>query len=182
MPVKRRIRISLVLLCITAILFGVCKWWFDMGVWGAAWNGNLPDLRRRLDYGANPDSSWQGRSALGGAIVHHHREVAVLLLQRGADPNNAVYAAVKRGDPALVALMFTHGLDVHGKETRSALSTAIEDGRADMVALLLRHGINPNARGAYDRKTPLQEAHAGYALEQHDSARILALLRAAGAK
>ncbi len=182
MLLKRRIQISLVLLCVAAAVFGISRWQINLGVWGAAWNGNLPDLRRRLDQGGNPDSSWQGVTALGGAIWHKHRPEAVLLLQRGADPDSGVFDAVRRGDPALVNLMFAHGLDAQGKETKRALSFAILDGRVDMVAVLLKHGVNPNARNADGNITFWQDAHTPEALQQHDSPHILALLRAAGAK
>lgn len=182
MSVKRRIQISLVLLCVAAAAFGIWRWQINMGVWGNAWAGDLPALKQQLDQGGNPDSSWQGLTALGGAIHRHHRQAAVLLLDRGANPDTSFTIAVRDGDPALVDLMFAHGLDAHGKARRDALSTAIDSGRADMVALLLRHGVDPNARNPYNGRTPLQEAHAAFALEQPGSPRILALLRAAGAK
>lgn len=182
MRLKRRIQISLVLLCLVAAAYHIHKWQINMGVWGNAWSGNLPALKQKLDQGGNPDSSWQGLTALGGAIHGHHRPEAVLLLERGANPDRSFTIAVRDGDPALVDLMFAHGLDAQGKTRRDALSTAIDSGRADMVALLLRHDVGPNARNPYTGKTPLQEAHAALALEQTDSPRILALLRAAGAK
>ncbi len=182
MLLKRRIQILLVLLCLIAAAYKVYRWQINMGVWGNAWSGNLPALKQQLDRGGNPDSSWQGLTALGGAIANHHRPVAVLLLERGADPNRSFTIAVRSGDPALVDLMFAHGLDAHSKRRRDALSTAIWCGRADMVALLLRHGVDPNARNPYNGKPPLQEAHAALALEQPGAPRILALLRAAGAK
>jgi len=78
--------------------------------------------------------------------------------------------------------MMTHGLSIQGKEGTNALHVAIFAGKADIVAFLLQHGVDPNARDADTGKTPLQEAHEGWALQQHDSPRILALLRAAGAK
>ncbi len=182
MSAKRRIQILLVLLCLVAAAYRIHKWQINMGVWGNAWSGNLLTLKQKLDQGGNPDSSWQGITALGFAVIHDHRQAAVLLLQRGANPKTGISAAVIHADSALVNLMFAHGLDVHGKEARLALSAAILHSRADMVAVLLRHGVDPNARNPYNGKTPLQEAHAALALEQHDSARILALLRAAGAK
>jgi ankyrin repeat protein len=97
------------------------------GVLEAAVRGNHPDpLSRLLDLGLDPDErtqvgdiagqSWSAGGPLFQAVILNRREMACLLLERGADPNANVwtsgspaYQAFTGRDPEMIALMEQYG-------------------------------------------------------------------------
>ena len=81
-----------------------------------------------------------GTTALTLAIINAHYDTAVLLLDRGADPN----VADSRGMTALYAAVDMNTLDeTPGRPAPKATGTIDSLG---MIDRLLAHGANPNAR------------------------------------
>jgi ankyrin repeat protein len=107
----------------------------------AAREGNLPMSRILLDAHASIDRpSANGTTPLVVAITNNHIELALFLVEKGADVNAAdrfykrgpLFAAVERRDPDF---------------TRDS-SPPVDDARdpMDLIKALLARGANPNAR------------------------------------
>jgi ankyrin repeat protein len=113
----------------------------------AARDGDLAKVRVRLDAGQDVNVlDGDGSTALMLAVVQQHDEVALLLLERGADPN----IADKRGQ---VPLMYAG--NVYGVERIGILNVNTVKSRDTAVtAALVDHGANVNA-AARDGRTPL---------------------------
>lgn len=105
----------------------------------AALAGDLPEVRRLLDSGADPNAPDVG-SPLYFAAQRGHTDVVTLLVERGADVN----AVTRFG---------------------TALQIAARGNRTSIVELLLRNGADPNLPGGEYRNTPLHEAAAHGAAE-----------------
>lgn len=106
----------------------------------AARTGNLADMRRLLDAGADPNARdiTNGWTALFHAI-HKNQPAAVrLLLDRGVSPNQ-------------------------GARSRTALMIAAADRDPTIVEMLLEAGADPS-RTSFDGATALTEAVSGGAL------------------
>ncbi|MEO8368198.1 MAG: ankyrin repeat domain-containing protein [Candidatus Solibacter sp.] len=125
------------------------------GVLEAAVKGNHFDvLRRLLDLGLDPDErtqvghiseqSWSAGGPLFQAVVLERVEMALLLLERGADPNANVWTA---GSPAYRAYV---------------------GGDAEMIALVQRYGgwIDPGSAG-YARQTEIARKMLAGEIEPH---------------
>ncbi|KAL7785777.1 ankyrin repeat-containing domain protein [Trichoderma afarasin] len=100
-------------------------------------------------------------TALWYAVYGGKKEVAVLLLERGADPNTSrtttddtgyefekhgdvLQVAVSKGDVVMVNLLLDRGADIDAQRWGSALQTAAENGRLDILKLLVGRGANIN--------------------------------------
>ncbi len=94
---------------------------------------------------------------LGLASFFGHREVARLLIDRGADVNlvaqNAlkvasVHAASARRDPIILAMLLAAGADPNVRQQKgfTPLHTAGFEGDRAIAELLLTHGADPSAR------------------------------------
>jgi ankyrin len=105
----------------------------------AARDGNLPMVRLLLDAGAEIDRpSANGTTPLVVAILNNHIELALNLVERGADINRAdrfhergpLFAAVERRNPDF---------------TRDT-APPVEDARdpMELIEVLLKRGANPN--------------------------------------
>ncbi|CAB0038486.1 unnamed protein product [Trichogramma brassicae] len=112
--------------------------------------------RRRVEIDARDDL---GNTALRLALVRDNREVAELLLRRGADPTLAnnrngrspLHLIFKQKSYAeLARLLLEVGggkkvkLDVQDKQGNSPLHLAAAKRRTRQIELLLRHGADPN--------------------------------------
>jgi ankyrin repeat protein len=115
----------------------------------AAQQGDVTTVRDQLDAGQDVNATERGGyTALFLAALGQHDEVALLLLERGADPNLA--------DTTLgqVPLMFAG--NIIGYETKGFLAVNTARSRATPVmGALVEHGANPNARDKKDGRTPL---------------------------
>ncbi|KAM0265401.1 hypothetical protein ACHAQJ_000243 [Trichoderma viride] len=100
-------------------------------------------------------------TALWYAVYGGRKEVAVLLLERGADPNTSrittsdigyefekhgdvLQIAASNGDVVMVNLLLDRGADIDAQRWGSALQTAVEYGRLDILKLLVGRGANIN--------------------------------------
>ena len=108
--------------------------------------------------------SADGFTALGLASFFGHRDVALLLLDAGADPKRAsrnalrvspLHSAVSAGHAALAALLLERGADPDLEEANgmTPLHTAAGSGNREIVALLLHAGAQPT-HPSHDGRTP----------------------------
>ncbi len=125
----------------------------------AAAAGALERVRELLD--AEPGQVNQpaadGFSALGLACFFGHREVVRLLIDRGADVDQAaanalrvapVHAAAARRDAVILAMLLAAGANPNAVQQKgfTPLHTAASEGQRAMVELLLSHGADPRIR------------------------------------
>lgn len=131
--------------------------------------GDAQEMRRQLDADASLANAQDGllhRSLLSWAIAARQKEMALLLIERGADPNKATVRPVTYGvlyegarKPGF------QGVGGYATATETPLTVATlddESGRnrppdRDLVHLLLEKGANPNVVGMFDQ-TPLAAA------------------------
>jgi ankyrin repeat protein len=171
--------------------------------------------RLLLDDGADPNAGylWDGTylfTALTGAFGYgedapnqpphpQSRELATLLLEAGADPNDdqTIYNRHSRPDNDHLELLLAYGLGkdrrgpwparlgAHLTEPKLLLEDALvfgadNDAYAERLELLLAHGVDPDGRGtqhpALRGRRPIERA------VEHGAQRNVALLRAAGAR
>ncbi|KAL7956611.1 ankyrin repeat-containing domain protein [Trichoderma compactum] len=100
-------------------------------------------------------------TALWYAVYGGRKEVATLLLARGADPNTSrittsdvgcefeehgdvLQTAVSKGDAVMVNLLLDRGADIAAQRWGSALQSAAEHGHLDILKLLVGRGANIN--------------------------------------
>ena len=119
------------------------------------------------------------------ALNKEHLNIALLLLERGADmefrgrqTQNALYVASSRGYTEAVQSLIDHGADLNVRcgdtdEQRSVkwtpLLVASKNGRLDISRVLLKHGADVNYQDDFG-KSPL---HVASRLASNDLARLL---------
>lgn len=141
--------------------------------------GLIDRVRAELDGGTaisvrSPDS---GTTPLHHAVRMRQTEIAVLLIERGADPrltdSHGQTALHLAEDRAVAERLIAQGADVHARDHFgfTALHTACRRADLDVAALLLDSGADVNAENA-DGRTPYRCA-SGVAMRD--------LLRARGA-
>ena len=158
----------------------------------AARDGHLDTVRLLLARGADVDeSSSDGTTALLVAAVRGHVELAVFLLEQGANPNIT--------EPGYTPLHWAAGvwesivsLDYPSAqgEWRALAGIPTPDGRRELVEALLAHGADPNARVTKDpprygytlfRSRYITGATPFYVAALSGDAAIMRLLVASGA-
>lgn len=110
-----------------------------------------------LDHGADvnaKDKAYHDWTALMGAAIKGHANVAKLLLDHGADVNaksdlglTALMVAAVKGNADVAKLLLNHGANVNAmaNEELTALMVAAGAGHADVAKLLLDRGADVNA-------------------------------------
>jgi len=130
----------------------------------AAAAGAVERVRELLD--AEPGQvnrpAADGFPALGLACFFGHRDVVRLLIDRGADVNQAAenalrvapaHAAAARRDAVTLAMLLAAGANPNAVQQKgfTPLHTAASEGQRAMVELLLSHGADPRIRCADGR-------------------------------
>ncbi len=162
---------------------------------------SLEIARLLLDHGANPNAKYVlgqryhftgltgviGQGELGQPPHPRARELATLLLERGADAadGQGLYDEMLRGDDVeWLALLHAHGLGAES-ETNFApgvalfdflLGYAVKHAQKKRLRWLLAHGANPDAKDHYNQKTAYENALL------HDLPDVAALLLEYGAE
>jgi ankyrin repeat protein len=118
----------------------------------AAAFGQLPVARYLFEKRANVNAAatnGTGYNALTGAVTGGHKEIAVWLLENGADANyrygpgyTPLLAAAANGHLEVVKALLEHGADLHAKanDGKSALAIAEERKHPEIAAFLRARG------------------------------------------
>lgn len=133
--------------------------------------GDLNDVRLHL--GVNPKSANQGgransRPPLEQAVLRNKTDIAILLLQTGADPNSTdvsqrspLHLAVERNNPTVATALLKAGAkpNARDKDGWTPLHHAAAKNQVETAKLLLDGGADPMALSNLGG-TPLHEAAA----------------------
>lgn len=148
-------------------------------VYEAAMVGDIEKVREELD--ADPALvnryAPDGFHLLGLAAFFSHPDIVDLLIERGAEVNQAaqnsmkvaaIHAAASARQTGIIAKLLAHGADPnlrqHGGWT--ALHAAAANGTEDMVRWLLAHGADPAIRteeGLLPKDLAITKGHPGVA-------------------
>lgn len=119
----------------------------------AAKEGNLEEVRRLLDEGADPNPTTDFQEfALMGAVSNDRPDVVALLLDRGANPNlrdsqgqTALFMAAYQRNTRVVGMLLDAGaeVDVVTNAGETALLRSVIWQDRDTVDLLLKAGAKP---------------------------------------
>jgi len=133
--------------------------------------GDLNDVRLHLSLtpqSANKGGRDNSRPPLEQAVLRNKTEIAILLLQAGADPNSVdvsqrtpLHLAVERNNPAVVAALLKSGAkpNPHDKDGWTPLHHAAAKNQLESAKALLAGGADPMAL-SHLGGTPLHEAAA----------------------
>ncbi|KAK2800668.1 hypothetical protein FQN50_008052 [Emmonsiellopsis sp. PD_5] len=128
----------------------------------AAEAGDLDTVNQALNEGADiNDKRGKRQPALFAAVIHNHMDVVRLLLERGANANNAtLIRAAEDGNLPLVQLFLDSGADLFATSAQRAYAfhAACVGGNLSVVQLLLDSGADPYARCEGPFVTALQAA------------------------
>ena len=133
----------------------------------AARKGDVEEVKRLLDNGANVwAQDYGGTTALYWAAFRHVEAVKVLLEHgadvgaRDEDGKTALFFAAQNGNVDVVKVLLEHGADVEAKDKDgwTALHRAVWKGRGAVVTVLLEHGADVWARDKGGR-TPRDVAY-----------------------
>jgi hypothetical protein len=152
----------------------------DRALYEAAGNGEISDIERLLNAGANINCALEGDgSPLIGAARAGQLAAVRFLLERGADPNmpapgdgNPLIMAAREGHASVVTLLVERGarIDEAAPGDENALIQASGSGRLAVAQLLVSRGANVNARvwaeqtnlaGGGEWRSPLSMARKG---------------------
>jgi ankyrin repeat protein len=122
----------------------------------AAPTAGAEDLRRKL-----PGADWASEGEMLRQVKGDFGAVAVMLVNRGADPNLAapgftpLGAAATVGDRALAEALIAHGAKISDtSQGETPLHAAIAERHGDVARLLIQKGADVNARNI-SQLTPL---------------------------
>jgi uncharacterized protein len=118
----------------------------------AAAFGHFPIVRYLFEKGGDVTAvatNGTGYNALTGAVTGGHQEIAIWLLENGADANyrygpgySPLLAAAANGHLEILKDLLVHGADIHAKSNdgKSALAIAEERKHPEIAAFLRSHG------------------------------------------
>jgi hypothetical protein len=133
----------------------------DTALRKASQTGDLVEMGRELDLGAEPNQAY----ALVSAVQGNQLAAVKYLLSRGADPNawtrinlrvplgatySPVYVAASLGNREILGYLKSHGADVNaewnldGRPSQTTLGAAILAGDLQAAQLLIKYGADVN--------------------------------------
>lgn len=130
--------------------------------------GGISTVRSMLDDNASLVAHAKfGYQMLCLAARYDHRDIAELLIERGADINwkgddlfSPLGYAVRFGHPDVAEFLLSCGARIYQKKDFFAdhLGMAIHNNHADIVRILVKYGMRINRRAGDDETTPLHWA------------------------
>ncbi|MBO9495741.1 ankyrin repeat domain-containing protein [Thalassotalea sp. G20_0] len=132
----------------------------------AAQNGHVDVVRYLHRAGVSADSSQNGTSLIGHAIIGGHIDVVKYLIKHGVDVNSSdqytdtpMCEAAEWGRFDIVSLLVDKGADIDGcrKGAHTPIYIAACNGHRDIVKFLVAQGANVNAFRS-GSKTPIYAA------------------------
>jgi len=158
------------------------------GLYSASSSGYADVVRSLIDRGADLNAICEGHvedphvelTPLHVAIRNERLDIAILLLERGADTEargsedqTALYMASSHGYADVVRSLIDHGADLnaickdfdeHCWDVKWApLHVAIDCGRRDIALLLLERGADTETRGSVNQTALFKASSQGYA-------------------
>jgi ankyrin repeat protein len=118
----------------------------DRALLDAAWDGNIEAVKQHLDAGANVNAKEDGETPLHMAALSGPKEVAELLIAKGADVNakdeDGVTPLHWTETEEIAELLIAAGADVNAMDNSgdTPLDTAIRRKRPETADLLRKHG------------------------------------------
>ncbi len=125
-------------------------------VWEAICTDNVDAVRTYLDGGVGVNERDEdGATLLTNATIFGALKTAQLLLEQGADPNDAepgkqwrpLHFAAQNWDVPMTEILLSHGADVAAKDAygNTCLWRAVfeSEGRGELIRLLREHGADP---------------------------------------
>jgi ankyrin repeat protein len=140
----------------------------DISIHDAAEEGNIEAVKQNLAEGIDVDArDYLGATPLHGAATFGHKEIAELLIAKGADVNakggiikvTPLHDAASKGYKEIVELLIDKGADVNAKSENETtpLHAAAFDGYKEVAELLIAEGADVNAKHVTGG-TPLDSA------------------------
>ncbi|MFC1793591.1 ankyrin repeat domain-containing protein [Planctomycetota bacterium] len=137
----------------------------------AAAAGDIAEVKRLIDTGANIsslscDSGSSVRTPLHEAAIAGHKDVAEILLSRGAQPDaldnlryTPLHCAAEHGHKDMASLLINKGADVNAKtlEDWTPLHLVCQQGKREVAKFLIENGADPKAKDIF-MMTPLHFA------------------------
>lgn len=154
--------------------------------WSCFWSSRSSELldvmRLLLEYGADPNSSWQhpqydqAESALYGTVEANSVAGARLLLEAGADPNDneSLYHACEKWNLDLLMTLGDYGL--REQDLSYCIKHALDMRWPEAVYWFLERGADPNAVHPEARETTLH-----WAIKRGATLKVIQALLDAGA-
>ena len=119
----------------------------------AAQSGHTDIVAILLDYGADPNATFEFGSALQKAARGNHAEIVELLLKAGAESNihagdkdyTPLHDAAERGSLEAAKLLVAYGADVNARERWGIppIHLAIKKENVEMASFLAENGARP---------------------------------------
>ena len=134
--------------------------------------GDVAEVRRLLDVGANPNAADDGFTALMWATYKGHAEIAEILLAAGANPNaakddgaTALMPATFFGHTEIVNMLLSAGANPNAvsNDGWTPLMGAVIEGHAETAKVLLEAGANLDAISNDGLTILMAAAHTGNA-------------------
>jgi len=135
-----------------------------------------------IDFDVNTKLSRHGLTLLNRAIHHQQRDIAFLLIERGANMNpkgpSPLLAAAQEGQTEIAHRLISKGAQVNPKvpEVDSPLFFAVQNGHKETAALLISKGAKIDRKESDFGRTPLHCA----AYFGHNDIILLLLSKGAG--
>ncbi|WJZ98165.1 hypothetical protein VitviT2T_016712 [Vitis vinifera] len=131
----------------------------------AAYNGDLYQLRRLIEAGADPNKTdYDGRSPLHFAASKGYEDITDFLIELRVNihlsdnhGNTPLLEAIKNGHDGVTSLLVKAGALLTVEDAGGCLCMTVVRRDLNFLKRLLANGINPNAKN-YDSRTPLHLA------------------------
>lgn len=159
----------------------------------AAKSGNLPEMERLLDDGADIDAAGPFGTALHWAALNGHLEAVQLLIDRGANLDalsnslgTPLHAATRRNHSAIAKSLISAGAEIDSRNPAddfTPLHLAALEGQVETALVLIEGGADVNAVSDLDGSTRWGTGQAAvlHLAIRHGHPDIVSALRKAGA-